>query len=180
MSDINDNAPTFSQASYTAVVPENAPLDWSVSQVQASDPDEGPGGVVEYELVGEDRLEGLLSVVTQTGNIVVRGPLTGKGRSEPYVLTVRAKDRAELAMFTDVAVHVYVGDIIANDGVPAFIKPAFDETALVAEEAPVGSSVFQAVAVDPDDPATPNGRLTYSFLDDGALGTDHASFEIRT
>ena len=39
--------------------------------------------------------------------------------------------------------------------------------------------VFQALAVDPDDPATPNGRLTYKFLDDGTLGTDHASFEIR-
>ena len=47
------------------------------------------------------------------------------------------------------------------------------------QESPVGSVVFQALAVDPDDPATPNGRLTYKFLDDGTLGTDHASFEIR-
>lgn len=43
----------------------------------------------------------------------------------------------------------------------------------------MGTVVFQAVAVDPDDPATPNGRLTYKFLDDGLLGTDHASFDIR-
>ena len=47
------------------------------------------------------------------------------------------------------------------------------------QEAPVGSVVFQALAIDPDDPATPNGRLTYKFLDEGILGTDHASFEIR-
>lgn len=35
------------------------------------------------------------------------------------------------------------------------------------------------MAIDPDDPATPNGRLTYKFLDEGTLGTDHAFFEIR-
>lgn len=58
VSDVNDNAPTFTQSSYTAVVPENAPLDWSVSQVQALDPDEDTGGKVEYVLAGEGRLEG--------------------------------------------------------------------------------------------------------------------------
>lgn len=58
VADVNDNGPTFTQSSYTAVVAENAPLDWSVSQVQAVDPDEGPGGAVEYFLVNEDRLEG--------------------------------------------------------------------------------------------------------------------------
>lgn len=43
----------------------------------------------------------------------------------------------------------------------------------------MGSTVFQALAIDPDDPATPNGRLTYRFLDEGTLGSDHAFFEIR-
>ena len=47
------------------------------------------------------------------------------------------------------------------------------------QEAPVGSVVFQAQAIDPDDPTTPNGRLTYKFLDEGTLGSDHAFFEIR-
>ena len=58
VADVNDNAPAFTQPSYTAVVPENAPLDWSVSQVQAIDPDEGDGGKVEYTLANEGRLEG--------------------------------------------------------------------------------------------------------------------------
>lgn len=56
--DVNDNAPAFTQSSYTAVVPENAPLDWSVSQVEALDPDEQEGGIVEYSLVNGGRLEG--------------------------------------------------------------------------------------------------------------------------
>ena len=36
---------------------------------------------------------GLLTVVPNSGNIIVKGPLTGKGRSEPYTLTVRAQDQ---------------------------------------------------------------------------------------
>ena len=126
-----------------------------------------------------DLLKDLLDVVPNTGNIIVKGPLTGKGRSEPYVLTIRAQDHGDLPLFSDVDVNVYVGDITANDGIPSFSRPAFGEQAFVPEEAPIGSSVFQAVAQDPDDPATPNGRLTYKFLDDGTLGTDHASFDIR-
>jgi hypothetical protein len=61
--DVNDNAPAFTQPSYTAVVPENAPLDWSVSQVEALDPDEQDGGIVEYSLVNEGRLEGIINRV---------------------------------------------------------------------------------------------------------------------
>ncbi|KAI9558883.1 hypothetical protein GHT06_015672 [Daphnia sinensis] len=177
--DVNDNAPAFTQSSYTAVVPENAPLDWSVSQVEAVDPDEQEGGIVEYSLVNGGRLEGLLTVMPNTGSIIVKGPLTGKGRSEPYVLTLRAQDKGESPLFSDIDINVYVGDITPNDGVPSFVKPSFDEKAYIVEEAPIGSIVFQALAIDPDDPATPNGRLTYKFLDDGTLGSDHAFFEIH-
>ena len=30
-----------------------------------------------------------------------------------------------------------------------------------------GTAVFQVKAIDPDDPNTPNGKIVYSFLDDG-------------
>jgi hypothetical protein len=34
------------------------------------------------------------------------------------------------------------------------------------------------VASDPDDPNTPNGRLSYKFLDNGKFGTDNLAFSI--
>ena len=35
--------------------------------------------------------------------------------------------------------------------------------------------MFQVKAEDPDDPTTPNGKIVYSFLDDGS---DDGVFEI--
>ncbi|EFX75211.1 hypothetical protein DAPPUDRAFT_323397 [Daphnia pulex] len=112
--------------------------------------------------------EGLLTVMPITGCIIVKGPLTGKRRFEPYVLTVGAQDKGDSPLFSDIDINVYVGDITPNAGVPTFVKPSFDEKAFIAEEAPVGSIVFQALAIDS---ATPNGRLTYKFHVDGTLGS---------
>lgn len=36
-------------------------------------------------------------------------------------------------MFADIDINVYVGDITPNDGVPSFVRPAFDEHAFIAE-----------------------------------------------
>lgn len=56
--DINDNAPTFSSSQYSFVVLENVPLDTSVLNVSATDPDSGDGGRVEYELVDTSEAAG--------------------------------------------------------------------------------------------------------------------------
>lgn len=56
--DVNDNAPTFEQESYTAVIPENAPSGVSVVNITATDPDEGNGGVISYEIIDEGEASG--------------------------------------------------------------------------------------------------------------------------
>ena len=50
VSDINDNAPRFSQASYQAVVPGNAGVGVSVLTVRATDADDGANRAVTYSL----------------------------------------------------------------------------------------------------------------------------------
>ena len=37
------------------------------------------------------------------------------------------------------------------------------------EEARAGTAVYHAVAADPDDPNTANGKIVYSFPDDGTI-----------
>ena len=59
--DVNDNAPMFPQDSYTAVIPENAPTNISVVNITASDPDEGAGGVINFEIIDEGEANGNLT-----------------------------------------------------------------------------------------------------------------------
>ena len=56
--DVNDNAPLFPQDSYTGVIPENAPIGISIVNITASDPDEGPGGEIHFEIIDEGEANG--------------------------------------------------------------------------------------------------------------------------
>ncbi|KAE8743505.1 hypothetical protein FOCC_FOCC010892 [Frankliniella occidentalis] len=177
--DVNDNAPQFSKRSYSTVIPENMAVGSSVLSVSASDPDEGAGAEVAYELVDQGEANGLFSIDTSSGELRIATPLTGKGRREPYSLTVRAQDSGNPPLSADASVSVHIGDVVSNDGVPSFVHPALDEVAYVSENASIGSPVFRVVAADPDDPKTPEGMLVYRFLEDGMTGSDASHFSIN-
>ncbi|XP_046625369.1 cadherin-23 isoform X1 [Neodiprion virginianus] len=178
--DVNDNAPSFPQESYTAVVPENAPAGISVVNITAVDPDEGKGGTIHFEIIDEGEANGLFKINHSTGEISSAGQLTGKGRTEPYNMRVRAQDGGDPVLFTDVALVLYIGDVVSNDGVPLIIRPTLDEVAHIAENSTTGSPVFQVVASDPDDPNLPNGKITFKFLEEGNFGNDASSFSINS
>ncbi|XP_068148728.1 cadherin-87A [Drosophila tropicalis] len=169
--DVNDNAPEFVQKKYSTVIPENAPIDAFVVQLEALDADEGPGGEVRYELVNEGEANGLFKINPQSGLLSTRRNLTGKGRAEPYVLIVRAQDNGsqvpkQPTLSTDIDVIIFIGDVSANDGVPYFVAPRVGQMANVSENAASGSPVFQVIAHDPDDENTPSGSITYRILPD--------------
>ncbi|XP_014649310.1 PREDICTED: protocadherin gamma-B6 [Ceratotherium simum simum] len=71
ITDINDNAPVFHQASYVVHVAENNPPGASIAQVSASDPDLGPNGRVSYSILASDleprALSSYVSVSAQSG-----------------------------------------------------------------------------------------------------------------
>ncbi|ALC44966.1 Cad74A [Drosophila busckii] len=171
--DVNDNAPVFSQKSYSAVIPENARALEQVLQLEASDADEGPGGELRYDIVNEGDANGLFQINAESGLLSTRRNLTGKGRAEPYVLIVRAQDNGgqlakQSSLSTDVELRIFIGDVSANDGVPYFVAPRVGQRANVTENAAIGAPVFQVIASDPDDENTPSGTLTYRILPDTA------------
>ena len=70
--------------------------------------------------------------------------LTGKGRTDPYHLVVRASDQGTpISLYSDSQLEIYIGDVQPNDGVPTFTHPTNNETASVAENSVIGSPVFQ-------------------------------------
>ncbi|KAF7997629.1 hypothetical protein HCN44_006200 [Aphidius gifuensis] len=177
--DVNDNAPNFPQDSYTAVIPENAPLGVSVVNISASDPDEGKGGQIHFEIIDEGEANGLFKINHTSGEIFSNKKLTGKGRTEPYIMRIRAQDGGQPILHSDVLLTLYIGDVVSNDGVPLFIRPTLEEIAYISENSTIGSPVFQVVASDPDDPNLPNGKITFKFLEDGNFGNDASSFKIN-
>ncbi|KAK8401064.1 hypothetical protein O3P69_002684 [Scylla paramamosain] len=174
--DVNDEVPVWSESHYTAVVAENTAVGSPVTQVLATDPDLGLNGLVRYQLPEpQGEVEGLFSLDSETGVLQVKAPLNGKGRTEHYEVTVRAVDQGTPQQYSEAIIHLLIGDVSTNDGVPTFKRPAPNEGASIMENSKIGTAVFQVEAEDPDDPSTPNGKIVYSFLDDGS---DSSIFEI--
>lgn len=136
--DVNDNPPSFSQKSYSAVIPENSDLNSLVANISASDPDEGPGGEIRFELLNEGDANGLFKINVNTGEIRTKTSLTGKGRSEPYELIIRAQDNGDQvakqkSLYTDVPLVLFIGDVSSNDGIPIFLIPKVGQIANISE-----------------------------------------------
>ena len=165
--DVNDSPPQFTQSRFTAVVPENSPVGTLVAQVSATDPD--LNNVVSYDFSSPTQIKNLYTIDKNTGKIFTNDILTGKGRKEPYRITVRALDNGTPEQFSDTDLYITIGDVSRNDGVPEFISPQVGEIAEVFEESAIGTLVYQARARDPDDPSTANGKIVYSFPDDGTI-----------
>lgn len=166
--DINDNAPQFRLRSFSTVIPENIPINTLVINVTATDPDEGLGGQINYDLFDEGEAIGLLRVDESNGMIYTKAELTGRGRSEPYEIVVRAQDKGselpgQASLFSDVQLRLYIGDVSSNDGVPFFITPKLGQITNITENSPSNTPVFQIVASDPDSPSTPSGMLQYKI-----------------
>ncbi|KAF0300496.1 Cadherin-23 [Amphibalanus amphitrite] len=195
VTDENDNRPLFSEDGYTAVVAENALPGTAVITVTASDLDEGDSGHVRYSIVDAGTAEGLFDLEPETGALSVLGDLSGKGRTAPYRLSIRAQDQGDDPLLSDVTLEVYIGDVSNNDGIPRFVKPEPGEggrrlrgmtSSQSCGNLPPGSLVLHARATDPDDPLTPSGHLQYSFLGgdtvskDGLFSIDSRTGTLRT
>jgi len=48
-------------------------------------------------------------------------------------MLIRAFDRGQPSLHSDVPLDVYISDVASNDGVPIFLRPMPNETAFVAE-----------------------------------------------
>ncbi|XP_076265474.1 protocadherin-like wing polarity protein stan isoform X1 [Rhynchophorus ferrugineus] len=167
--DVNDNYPQFKQAAYSGSVPEDALVGTSVVQVAATDADIGLNGRIRYTLSEKDQEDG--SFVIDPASGVIR---TNKGLDREsvayYELEAYAIDRGSPTLSSSVPVTIRIEDI--NDSPPAFESDKI--VMYIAENSPIGSTVGEIYAKDPDEGV--NAIVQYSIIG----GEDSHSFSLIT
>uniref|UniRef100_A0A1B6L3B2 Cadherin domain-containing protein n=1 Tax=Graphocephala atropunctata TaxID=36148 RepID=A0A1B6L3B2_9HEMI len=141
--DVNNNAPVFSEDSYSAVVMEDTPVGTSVAKVAATDADMGINADLVYRIekgAFED-----FAIDNQTGELRVASKLDYDLRAL-YSIHVIAVDGGTPALTGTTTVQVTVHN--SNDKIPFFDPPT--QRAEVAEDAPVGTVIHQLLAKDLD------------------------------
>ncbi|XP_008557612.1 protocadherin-like wing polarity protein stan [Microplitis demolitor] len=167
VTDVNDNAPVFEAAQYTGTVPEDVLLGTAVVRVSATDADMGSNGRVRYTL--DDDGDGAFAIDSTTG-IVRTAKQLDRESVMRYTLKAMAVDRGIPALSSVVPIIIKIEDV--NDSPPAFES---DKIVLyIAENSPVGSTVGEIYAHDPDEGL--NAVVQYSIIG----GEDANSFALNT
>ena len=167
VNDENDNRPEFRETNYTGSISEDALPGESVLQISAADFDKDANGQVFYTFEGGNDGSGHFSIDSALGIIRVADYLD-RERVANYELVALAVDRGTPPLSSSVIIRIRVID--ENDNHPSF--EADELNVYITENSPIGSTVAQITATDPDEGV--NALVEYSF--DG--GPDVDSFEL--
>ncbi|XP_077166777.1 protocadherin alpha-5-like isoform X6 [Paroedura picta] len=161
ISDVNDNAPTFAQPSYTIFVKENNPPGVHIFTVSASDPDVAENALVSYWLDEKQwPLSSYISVHSESGKLYALQPLDYE-EVKLLEFQVRAKDAGLPSLCGNVTIQVFVLD--ENDNSPAVSGPTQDIPILLKVPVSAGQMVGKIHALDADSGY--NAWLRYELHD---------------
>ncbi|XP_054073023.1 protocadherin gamma-B6-like isoform X11 [Rissa tridactyla] len=176
VSDVNDNAPVFEEAAYSAYVSENNAAGAPVVRVRARDADAGANGRVSYWLAGGSAgAAPYVSVEARSGAVYAQRSFDYEQCRE-FAVAVRAQDGGAPARSSTATVRVFVLD--RNDNAPRVLWPAAAAAGagasgsgasslpaafeVVPRSAEAGYLVGKVVAVDAD--AGRNAWLSYELV----------------
>ncbi|KAJ8365861.1 hypothetical protein SKAU_G00146920 [Synaphobranchus kaupii] len=154
VTDINDNDPVFASSSVTVDISEDAELGTNVTDMAATDADDGFNGEISYSLLGG---KGKFSIDPESARISLAGKLDREGQAE-YTLEVVARDQGQPPRSATANIVVNVTDV--NDNSPLF--PVAQYEVKVAENASVGTTVLKLTATDLDKGS--NALVTYRVV----------------
>ncbi|XP_061209943.1 protocadherin gamma-B5-like isoform X7 [Neopsephotus bourkii] len=173
VSDVNDNAPVFEEAAYSAYVEENNAAGALVLHVRARDADAGSNGRVRYSMEGGSAgAAPYVSVEAQSGAVYAQRSFDYEQCRE-FAVVVRAQDGGEPSRSSTATVRIFVLD--RNDNAPRVLWPAAAGAGpdqglaaapvpfeMVPRSAEAGYLVAKVVAVDAD--AGRNAWLSYELV----------------
>uniref|UniRef100_A0A8B9UP05 Cadherin domain-containing protein n=1 Tax=Anas zonorhyncha TaxID=75864 RepID=A0A8B9UP05_9AVES len=160
ITDINDNAPSFSEIQIQETLSETTGLGTRLPLSKAHDPDVGVNALQSYELSGDEHF----SLSVQVG---------ADGEKRPELVLAKALDREEAAFHELVlraidggepartgTARIRVSVLDANDNAPVFSQAVY--AVRVPEDVPVGSTLLTLTATDVDEGI--NGAVKYFLI----------------
>lgn len=126
LSDVNDNAPIFSQASYSVDIPENNAPNAPITVVSATDPDQGDNARVSYSILSTmvqgSPISSYVYINPESGQIFSMRSLDHE-QLKAFRIEVQARDAGVPPRTANVTVHVFVVDV--NDNAPVIVYPSY-------------------------------------------------------
>ncbi|ERE83179.1 protocadherin-3-like protein [Cricetulus griseus] len=167
VSDVNDNAPAFTQTSYTLFVQENNSPALHIGTISATDSDSGSNAHITYSLLPTHdpqlALSSLISINADNGQLFALRALDYEALQN-FEFRVGATDQGSPALSSQALVRVLVLD--ANDNAPFVLYPLQNAsepcTELLPRVAEPGYLVTKVVAVDSD--SGQNAWLSFQLL----------------
>lgn len=163
--DVNDSPPEFPVSKYEGQVAENSPIESSVIEVTAKDPDKGQNGRVSYKFVREESYESF-DLDSITGLIRTK-VVFDREKAGRYTLIVEARDHGEEPKWSSCLVDVIIND--KNDNAPVFERSLYNVS--VFEDVVRGTRILTVAAVDDD---IGNNALVNYYITAGNKGAAFA------
>ncbi|XP_037117272.1 protocadherin alpha-3-like [Syngnathus acus] len=165
--DINDNRPMFSQDTYNVEIYENVPSGTIVARVNATDPDEGTNGEIEYSLSKTlaSKVSDIFEMDRLSGQIKLKGPVNYE-ESEIYKIEIEASDKGTPPLTSRCRVVVKIKDV--NDNPPIIEVTSFSNK--VSEDSKPGTVISLISVMDKDSGV--NGKIILHI-------TNNVPFELK-
>uniref|UniRef100_A0A4W3JTE8 Cadherin domain-containing protein n=1 Tax=Callorhinchus milii TaxID=7868 RepID=A0A4W3JTE8_CALMI len=177
VSDVNDNAPEFTQSSYNVYLMENNTPGASIFAMTALDPDVEQNGEISYSVV-ESQIQDVtatayISVSSKSGNIYALRSFDYE-QLKHFQIKVQAQDGGFPPLSNVAFVNVIILD--QNDNAPFIVSPVTRNNS-TAVEIPLRSTypgylVTKVLGTDAD--SGQNARLSYQLMD----ATDPSLFSV--
>ncbi|XP_049898387.1 protocadherin alpha-3-like [Epinephelus moara] len=159
--DINDNRPMFSQEIYQIEIYENAPIGKSIFQMNATDPDEGINGEIEYSLgtTLKGKIYEIFELDKFTGEVRIKGVVDYE-ENDVYKLDAEASDKATPPLTGECRLIIKIIDV--NDNPPEIEITSLSNT--VSEDSKPGTVISLLSVTDKDSGV--NGKIIVSITSD--------------
>ncbi|XP_069619743.1 protocadherin gamma-C5-like isoform X3 [Ranitomeya imitator] len=177
VSDINDNAPVFTQSTYNAFIKENSDPGTLLCTVSATDLDEGVNSNMVYSIV-ESQIDGssvssFVYIHSNDGNIYAQRSFDYE-QIQVLQITIKVEDSGSPQLSSTVPVFIFILD--TNDNPPSLLYPEHSEDLIVQVRIPKSASagylVTKLSAVDLD--SGHNAWLMFTLID----SINYSSFQV--